>query len=79
MFSYEFTGRVCKNGFTVAKAVCEALDMRHSSDCLVTELVARTAADLLNDVGFDGGKWDASCVLATIENCTFTAVDQCTT
>ena len=79
MFSYEFTGRVCKNGFEVANAVCEALDICDRNDGRVTELVAWKAAALLNDAGVDGGKWNVGCVLATIENCTFTAVNPCTT
>jgi hypothetical protein len=74
MFSYEFTGRVCKNGFNVANAVCEALDACGSGDGRVTEIVAWKAATSLNNAGFDGGEWDVHCVLATVENCTFTKV-----
>lgn len=78
MFNYEFTGRFCKNGDVVADAVCGVLDMCDSVDGRVTDFVASKAAALLNNIGFDGGKWDAASVLATVENCTFTAVDPCT-
>lgn len=75
VFTYEFMGRIPKHGSEVAQTVCNALQLSGSKDGKVTELIARKAAGLLNDDMIDDGEWDSDCVLAIVQNCSFTAMN----
>ena len=75
VFTYEFMGRVPKHGSEVAQTVCNALQLSGSKDGKVTELIARKAAGWLNDDMIADGEWDSDCVLAIVQNCSFTAMN----
>lgn len=74
VFTYEYMGRIPKHGSEVAQAVCNALQLSGSKEGTVTELVARKAAGLLNDTGASNC-WNSDCVLAIVQNCSFTAMN----
>jgi len=74
VFTYEYMGRIPNYGSEVAQAVCYALEMSNSKEGKVTELIARKAAELLNDATISRC-WDSDCVLAVVENCSFTAMN----
>jgi hypothetical protein len=65
---YEFMGRSTQEHFDAAQAVATAMELQGATD--TTKEVIAKACEIL------GRDWDAKSVLAMIENCSFSRIDQ---
>lgn len=65
---YNFMGRATQEHFDAAQAVADAMEIHGTTD--TTKEVISKACQIL------GNDWDAKSVLAMIENCSFSRIDQ---
>ena len=65
---YEFIGRSTQEHFDAAQAVATAMEIHGTTD--TTKEVVAKACEIL------GRDWDSKSVLAMIENCSFSRIDQ---